>query len=76
LQSHRGFGNSGFRVLRNKMLDHRIHEIVKSDLPKYKEGEISRNYLLVQISQKGNRRAIVESSSGQWKKRNIEYMDF
>jgi hypothetical protein len=36
---HWSLGNSGFRVLRNKTLDHQIREIAKFDLPKYKRGK-------------------------------------
>jgi hypothetical protein len=66
---------SGFGGLRDKTLDHKICGIAKSNLPKH-EGRFLEVLLWVHISRKGNRRAIVESSSGQWRRKGPVYMDF
>jgi hypothetical protein len=48
---------------------------MKSDLLK-REGRFHEVLLWVKISQKGNRRVVVESSSGQWKRKDPVYVDF
>jgi hypothetical protein len=63
-----------FQRVRDKALDHRIHKIVKFDLLKC-EGRFLKVLFWVHISQKGNRRAIVESSLGQWKRKYPVYVD-
>jgi hypothetical protein len=61
---HWSVGITGFEGLRDKVLDHRIREIMKSDLPKLKKG-VPRSYCCGFRFPKREIEGPVESSSGR-----------